>query len=350
MRRTILFFLAVLLLCTVALAAAEPDIGQEEVYRSIPPEAGRLMDDGVQSSFSEGAAALVRNVFPEASQAMADSVRNACLMLCALLLCSLMGQSRAASLAGVLCICSAGALSVNSLASSGSGAVYQMQEFSAALLPAMTAGTVAVGGITASAAIYAGTALFSDLLMHIMGDLLLPVIYCYVALRAAQAMCENELLERLSKLVKWCFQGGIKLILFLFTAYLTVTGLVTGTADATVVKAAKLTLSGVVPVVGSMISDASETVVVGAAAVRNAVGIAGMLAAIAICLVPFVRTAAQYLVLKAACAAGGVLGQPRLLGLMDAFCEAMGFILSILAACALMLLISCVCYLKVLPQ
>ena len=350
MRKTILFVLAVLVLCSAVLAAEPPDIGQEEVYGALPPDAGRLLDVGHQSSFSEGAAAIVRNVLPDLSLAVTESFRGAGLMLCALLLCSLMGQTRAASFAGVLCICSAGMLTLRSLVSAGSEAVYQIQEFSAVLQPAMTAGTVAVGGITASTAIYAGTALFSDLLMHIMGDLLLPVIYCYLAVCAAQAMCENELLTRLAKLIKRCFQGGIKLILFVYTAYLTVTGLVTGTADATVVKAAKLTLSGVVPVVGSMISDASETVVVGAAAVRSAVGIFGMLAAIAICLGPFVQTAAQYLVLKAACAAGGAFGQTRLLSLMDAVCESMGFILSILAASALMLLISCVCYLKVQPQ
>ncbi len=347
MHRALVIVLTVVVLSTSVLAASELSFGQQEVYDALPREAEDFLGD--TGSFSDGALSVVNAAIPVFSQAVTESLKSAGIMLCALLLCALAGQSEAAIFVGVLCVGSAGMLAMDSLAAAGTEAICQMQEFSAALLPAMTAGTAAAGGITASTAIYAGTALFSDLLMRVMGDLLVPVIYCFVALSAAQTMCQNELLSRLAKLIKWGFQGGIKLILFVFTTYLTVTGLVTGSADATLVKAAKLTLSGVVPVVGSMISDASETVIVGAAAVRNALGVVGMLAVIAICIGPFARTAARYLVLKAAAAAGGALGQPRLLALMDAICEAMGFLLSILAASALMLLISCVCYLKVSP-
>ena len=119
--------------------------------------------------------------------------------------------------------------------------------------------------------------------------------------------------------------------------------------DRTVLKAAKLTLSGVVPIVGSMISDASETVIVGAQTVKNSVGILGMLAVIAICIGPFVRIGVQYCLIRLAAAAGGALGPKPLLKLMDSIGEAMGFLLAMTGTAALMLLISCVCYLKVAP-
>ncbi len=339
------------LLC-VPVAAAELSIGQDDVYTALPPHASELVDTGRQGSFGDGLVRIIDGILPTVSQSIDDALRSAGVMLCAVLLCAAAGGTDGvdpASVAGVLCIGTAGMLRVDSLANAGVEALHQMQTFADVLLPAMTAGTAAAGGITASAAIYAGTALFGDVLMHLMGECLVPVIYTFTALRAAQALCGNELLDRLAKLVKGCFQGGIKLILFVYTAYLSITGLVSGTADATVVKAAKLTLSGMVPVVGSMISDASETVVAGAAAVRNAVGLFGMLAVIAICIGPFLTTAVQLLILKAAAAAGGALGQTRLLGLMDAVCEAMGFLMSMLAASALMLMISCICYLKVSP-
>ena len=65
------------------------------------------------------------------------------------------------------------------------------------------------------------------------------------------------------------------------------------------------TLSGVVPVVGSMLSDASETLVVSAGVLRNSIGVFGMLAVLALCAAPFLQTGLTYLVLKLTAAVGG---------------------------------------------
>ena len=344
MRRIILCLCAVLLLGTQALAAEA-----QQVRDAVPEQAEQLLD-GQTDSFSDGLRTILENVFPALSGAVRVSLWTAGVMLAAVFLCALAGGSGGldpARIAAAVCICTAGLAQMRELSGAGSQALAEMRSFADVLLPAMSVSTAVSGGVTASAAIYAGTGLFSDVLMHFMDALLLPAVYGYVALHMARALCANELLTRLARLVKWCFQSGVKAILFVFTGYLTVTGLVTGSTDATVLKAAKLTLSGVVPVVGNMISDASETVIVGAAAIRNSVGILGMLAVIAICIGPFLRTAVQFLVLKLASAAAGAMDQRPLLELMDAVAEATGFLMSMLAAQALMLLISCLCYLKV---
>ena len=343
--RTIILCTCVLLLLSVPALAVDA----QQVRDAVPEEAGQLLDGHTQT-FSEGLRAIVTNAFPTFSQAVGEALRSAGVMLAAVFLCALAERADApdpARIAGTVCITAAGLSQMQSLAGTGTRALAELQGFADILLPAMSVSTAVSGGVTASAAIYAGTSLFCDVLMRGMGALLLPAVYGYLALSAARTLSGSELLVRLAKLVKGFFRNGIKAVVFVFTAYLTVTGLVTGSADATAVKAAKLTLSGVVPVVGSMISDCSETVIVGAAAIRNTIGILGMLAVIAICVGPFLRTAAQYLVLKLAAAAGSAMNQKPLPELMDAVAEATGFLLSMLAAQALMLLISCLCYLKV---
>lgn len=344
MRKLILILGAVLLL-SVSVNALD----EQRVRDAIPEQAETLLE-GRTDSFSDGLRAILENVFPLLSEAVRAGLKTAGVMLAAIFLCALAGGDGAldpARIAAAVCICAAGLAQMKDLAGSGTRALEQMQSFADVLLPAMSVSTAVSGGVTASTALYAGTSLFCDVLMRFVGTMLVPSVYGYLALNTARTLCGSDLLSRLAKLVKWCFQSGIKIILFVFTGYLTVTGLVSGSADATVVKAAKLTLSGVVPVVGSMISDASETVIVGAAAIRNTIGILGMLAVIAICIGPFLRTAIQYLILKLASAAGGAMSQKPLAELMDAVTEASGFLLSILACQALMLLISCLCYLKV---
>lgn len=69
--------------------------------------------------------------------------------------------------------------------------------------------------------------------------------------------------------------------------YLTASGAIAGSADAAAVKAAKMTISRAIPVVGGILSDAAETVLAGAGVLRGTVGVVGMLVVLAICLTPF---------------------------------------------------------------
>ena len=87
----------------------------------------------------------------------------------------------------------------------------------------------------------------------------------------------NEGLKRVAGTIKWVVTVVLSAILILFVSYLTVSGAIAGTADAATVKAAKFTMSSMVPVVGGILSDAAETVLASAGILKNAVGVFGML-------------------------------------------------------------------------
>ena len=142
-------------------------------------------------------------------------------------------------------------------------------------------------------------------------------------------------------------EDGLRVVLFVFTGYLTVTGVISGSADAAAVRATKAAVSGMVPVVGSILSDASETLLASASALKSSMGVFGMLAVLAICLTPFLKIGAQYLLLKGTAAVSGTIGMPQQVKLVKHAATAMGYLLAMTGACALMLLISVVCFLKV---
>ena len=89
--------------------------------------------------------------------------------------------------------------------------------------------------------------------------------------------------EGLKKAITWILTSS----LLLFTVYLSVVRVISGAVDGTTVKVAKTAISGVVPVVGGIIAEASETVLLGAGMLRNTIGIFGMLAILAACAYPF---------------------------------------------------------------
>ena len=125
-----------------------------------------------------------------------------------------------------------------------------------------------------------------------------------------------------------------------------ITGVISGTTDAATLKAAKLTISGVVPVVGGILSDASEAVLVSAGLVRNAAGIYGIFAILAIFLTPFLRIGCHYLLLKLTGTLCAVFGVKRCTDLIGDFTTAMGLLLAMTGSVCLLQLISTVCFLR----
>ena len=138
----------------------------------------------------------------------------------------------------------------------------------------------------------------------------------------------------------------LKTILYIYTAFIGISGVVSGTTDAAALKAAKLTISSVVPVVGGILSDASDAVLVSATTVKNAAGIYGMFAVLSIWIGPFLRTGAHYLLLKVTGAVCASFANKASTELIEDFTTAQGLLLAMTGANCLLLLISLVCFLR----
>lgn len=182
--------------------------------------------------------------------------------------------------------------------------------------------------------------LFSDLLIGAIDTLLVPIVYAYVAVCAAHAAVGNEGLKKLASVLKWVVTSLLTAVLLAFVGYLTASGAIAGSADAAAIKTAKMAISRAVPVVGGILADAAETVLVGAGVLRGTVGIVGMLGVLAICLIPFLQLAFHYLTYKLAAALIGTVSDKRLSDLLDSIGGAFGIVLGMTGACALMLLVS----------
>jgi stage III sporulation protein AE len=134
------------------------------------------------------------------------------------------------------------------------------------------------------------------------------------------------------------------MLLICFTGYLTVSGAIAGTADAVTIKAAKFAMSGASGGGGHHIGRRGNGIG-GRRVLRNTVGVFGMLTILAICIIPFLRLGAQYLMYNspppwpAPWRRPGGTAHRRDRG-------AFGLVLGMTGACALILLISIVSSVK----
>ena len=256
------------------------------------------------------------------------------------------GKKTGIQLAGAVLVATVLQEPAHALISLGADTVLELGEYEKLLLPVLTAALAAQGGVGTSAALYAGTAAFNALLSGLISRVLVPMLYVYLALAVGHAAAGEEMLKKLRDFVRSSAIWGLKTVLYVYTGYITITGVVSGTTDASLLKAAKLTISGAVPVVGGILSDASEAVLVSAAAVKNVAGIYGLLAILSLWIGPFLRIGAHYLMVKAVGAVSGVFGVDGVSAVIDAFGSAMGLLLAMTGAVCLMLIIGTVCFMR----
>lgn len=233
----------------------------------------------------------------------------------------------------------------NSLISLAVDTVGELHEYGKLLVGVMASAHAAQGGVSGSAVLYSGTVLFISFLNTLIRRLLIPMIYILLALAIAGGALGEELLKKLASTVKWACTWSLKTILYIFTGYMSLTGVISGSADAATLKAAKLTISGCVPVVGGILSDASEAVLVGAGLMKHSAGIYGILALISVTVGPFLKIAVHYLLMKMTAAACHILGSKSQASLLDDFSGIMGILLGATGAVCLLLMISMVCFL-----
>lgn len=315
---------------------------------TVPPDGQAYMPENT-TSFSEGLRELLKNVLEGCISGISEALGIGMRILAAVLLVStlsLWNGNLPADLAGALAVGAIMFRNAGTMIGLAKDTVAEMSAYGKLLLPVMTAAMAAQGGVTASTALYMGTAFFDALLGGLLSDFLVPLIYCFLALATAGSVCGEDCLKKLRDFLKNTMGWMLKTILTVFTTYMGITGVVSGTTDAAMLKAAKVTISSVVPVVGGILSDASEAVLVGTGVVKNTAGIYGIFAVLSLFLAPFLRIGTQYLVLKLTASVCGVFGRKTMTGLVEDFACAMGMLLAITGSMCLLLLVSVVCFLK----
>ncbi len=183
-------------------------------------------------------------------------------------------------------------------------AIIQLDGFIKVMTPVYAAVSAIAGRPVSAVAIGEITLLFSAVVLWLCRYIILPGISLYALMDSIGGLVPTGLLSKLAELLRWGVSKAMKWTLAGFTAYQTLSGMIARSTDAFAVKTAQTAISSMIPVVGTMISGTSDTILGGANLLRSSVGIYGFLSVCAICLGPLVRAAAHFVVFKVLAACG----------------------------------------------
>ena len=315
------------------------------------PDSVEILVPEQPETFSEGLATVLREaagyLFPALRTALGSCVGMIAVVLLSALVGNLPGAT--AKVTNIVTTVAVALLLIspsNTLIQLAADTVAKISEYGKLLIPVMAGSLAAQGGVSTSAALYAGTVFFDALLSGMISKLIVPILYIFIWMSVASSATGEEILSKLVGFVKWMITWCLKTILYVFTGYMGITGVISGTTDAAAMKATKLTISGMVPVVGGILSDASEAVLVSAGLVKSAIGVYGVVVIAALWIQPFIQIGAQYLMLKMTAGICGIFGGKEPVKLIESFSAAMGILLAMTGAVSLILMVSVVCFMR----
>ena len=349
-RRRGLLTILLLLALILPARAAETDLWDRVDTQALEEQAENYLETELTPDIDldEGLSQLGATALEQLGALLTRATRSGGLMLVIALFCALVqavcpetGQGiGAARLVAALAVTGVALSDVSSLLELGRETVVKLSDFTKILIPVMTTAAAASGSVTGAAARQMATLFCSNLLLSLIERVLIPMIYLYIAACAGALASGNRGIHAIADFIKWGAQSLLTWVLTLFTLYLSLSGVISGTADRAAVKLTRFAISGMVPVVGGILSDATESVLAGAGLLRSAVGTFGTLAVLAFCLVPFLKLGIQYLLYKLAAVLASVLTDSPVAKLVGEIGGAFGLMLGMVGASALVTLIS----------
>ena len=326
----------------------------EELTDALPADAEQLLD-GLNGEFSdhdslvEGFTLLWDSARGYFSELLRENFGSLVLLLGVVLLCGVMEElhrtveqekTDLVPMAGALAITTLSVGNFRSLIGMGVETMDRLDLFAKTLLPTLSAAVAAGGGVVTASMAQVATVYFANVLISLIRSVLLPLTGCYIAAALADAVLPGHDLKRIRTGIAKAVTWGLTGLLMVFTGFLKLTGSAGSAADSTAAHLTRSTISAAVPVVGGIISEATETVTAGAGLLKSTIGIFGTLGIFSICLVPFVHLAVQYLLYKLTAFLASTVGSEPLIKLIDALGTVFGLILGMAGACAMLLLIA----------
>jgi len=170
-------------------------------------------------------------------------------------------------------------LLVSPLSSAISGAVSSVSALSGFMLLLVP---VLAGIITASGnpllAISFNTVAFSSAqgISQLIRNIVVPCTGIVMSMGSVGALTQDFKLDEIAELVKKVVIGVFSFLVTMFSAFLSIKGVMANAADTVAAKGIKLAVSSAIPIVGSTLSDSYSSIIGSLALVKSAVGVFGI--------------------------------------------------------------------------
>ena len=223
------------------------------------------------------------------------------------------------------------ALTVNTLKS--------LFQFVTLLLPAYVVTIVFSAGSVSALGFYELTLLSVHILQLLFIKMVLPLIQIYVVFLFFNQLTREDLFSQASEFLKTLLEWILKTTTAILVGLQTIQCLVAPAVD-TLKNSTAHRIVKALPGVGGLMDSAAETIAGSAMVIKNAVGVAGMIVVLLICLLPFLKLGLSVLLFRLLCALLQPISEKRMVDCIRSFSDGVMLLMKTMLAGLAVFLVS----------
>nr|WP_297937453.1 stage III sporulation protein AE [uncultured Lachnoclostridium sp.] len=216
-----------------------------------------------------------------------------------------------------------------------------LKDFMMALLPTYAMGIAFSTGSKTSMVFYETTLGVITIVDFLLIHIILPLINVYFVLLLANNIMKQDMLSKMSELLEKIISWALKTVLAAVIGVNVIQSLVVPVTDQ-VKKSMLLKTAQAIPGVGSTMRVATESILQASLLIKNAIGVAGLIVIIAICLVPIIKLAIYQLIYSFGAAIVQPISDKRIINCINATAKSAKLLMSIVMVAAVLFLFTIV--------
>lgn len=220
------------------------------------------------------------------------------------------------------------------------GAVESARVLMLSFVPTYAAVILAEGYVTLASSYSTVLLASAECVTALVAKVALPLLTVSLGLGMAGSLSQRNRLAGISGGLARCSMWLLGTVAALFVGILSLQSMVAVSADSLGHRAAKMTISSFVPIVGGALSEAFGTVVGCIGALRSTLGMFGVLASAALVLPSFFYCFSWSVAIGLCRTAADMLGVPSVNGVLGTVQTVVKVLMGILGVCALLLIVT----------
>lgn len=220
-----------------------------------------------------------------------------------------------------------------------SNVIEQILNFMKALVPAYYMSVAFCTGSVSSFAFYKVALIIITMVDFLIIKAVIPLINFYLIIVLANNLSKEDMLSKLAGLLETVISWTLKSLLAAVIGFQAIQGLIVPVADQ-VKRSAIFKASSALPGIGNAIGSVAETVIGAGVLLKNAIGVAGLVVIIIICLVPIVQLTVVTLIYKFSSASLQPISDKRIVECISASAKSAQMLLQCVLVAAVLFLLT----------
>lgn len=337
--------------------------GAADLTDKLPEDTRKALDNlGIDGSNGQNITSLTpQNLFQQILSMVAGNVKEpiqaAVSVIAVMLLCALLNgmklsfgdrpMSGVIGLVGTLCICTVMIQPIISCITNAASVIKAAADFLLACVPVLMGIMIAAGQPISANSYNLLMMAAGNVISLLASNILVPVMNIFLAVSIVSAVSPGiglgGLCTAFHKVVKWI----MGFCMTVFAGLLTIHSVVATSADSATAKAAKFVVSNAVPIVGSALGDAVQSINACLKMLKSGVGAFGILAGIFIFLPILIQSISWVITLHICIGISDIFDQKEISSVLKAAVTVLETMLSIVLCCMAILIVSTVVMLVV---